>query len=75
MPKSILLKDKLSAAVSAMKRFEKASIALSWKGSGPPEDWDDIENEYNLAKQNLLKYLPNALLVAKKQPGSLVGDY
>ena len=37
----------------AIKRFENAVINKTWKGSQPPETWDEIEETYKRAKEHL----------------------
>ena len=37
----------------AIKRFENALINKTWKGSQPPETWDEIEETYKRAKEHL----------------------
>lgn len=56
------LKPRSPASLNALRRFEKAVIELSWKGSRHPEDWDAIQDEYQAAKENIKKYLPEKLL-------------
>lgn len=37
-----------------MREFEDAAIMKSWKGGRDPETWDDIDREYDRARDNLL---------------------
>ncbi len=37
--------------------FEEAAIALSWLGSKPPEEHQEIQDSYHAAKRRLHRYL------------------
>ncbi len=43
--------------LAAVTRFERAVDALAFKGAYQPDDHEDIERRYTLAKANLLHAL------------------
>ncbi len=43
--------------LAAVTRFERAVDALAFKGAYHPDDHEDIERRYTLAKANLLRCL------------------
>lgn len=40
-----------------LREFEDAAIELSWKGSRHPEDWEDIEHNYTVARKKLRNWV------------------
>ena len=42
---------------SLIRKHTQAQIDLSWKGSMHPEDWKQIEDNANEAKQKLYAYI------------------
>ena len=47
--------------IVALKRYIKAhvnnQVDLSWKGGSNPNDWDEIENNAEIAEKELLDYI------------------
>lgn len=45
----------------AISRFEREVRNHAWKGSNPPEEWEDIENHYLRAKDGLIRLIDKHL--------------
>lgn len=52
--------------MAKVRRFEKAVMAISWIGSQPPEDHEEIKEEYKRTKKALFHAI-DILLNNQKQ--------
>lgn len=50
-------KNERRRKLAAVTRFENAVDALAFKGASHPDDHDEIERRYNMAKANLYRVL------------------
>ncbi len=56
-------KDEIPMSVhKALKRFEKAAVAESWRGSQNPSHWPKIRQEYEGSKASLLAKIKKAII-------------
>lgn len=55
-------------AYQIVRRYRKASVALSWKGSRDPAEFDEIETEYRDAMAALQDYIAK-LEASREDPG------